>query len=606
MKKRSRLAAAAFILLLPLCLLPPALAAEKGHSLKKAKILLPQTPAVYTGKALRPRVTVTLNGEALTEGEDYTLEYAKNVDAGSGVVRAVGMGSYTGSVKRSFPIYRAENVCQVSDLVLPYSTEAQEAELTVSLSHEEKLSFSSSRREVTVSRRGAVKIAKGFAGIAEITVTAAESKNYKRVREKAYVVCLQTPEITEAVSRSSRSGRISFTECKRCDGYEIRVEDSASAREFRWEPDPELGERQAAVPLGPGSLYALSVRSVYTRGERTFTSPWSGEVILETPEEILLTGSDYITREGELSWTAWRIGSDLFGRLMRAGVEPDRILLCGDYSDRSPGAPGDAEKSIANLREDFGIFYDDTKPDRQEIFVRGDLDRAGAYAEDGPLESAHSIVYVLSADTANPASQGAGGARAEEMVRASAGALRAFLSERAAAGERRLIVIASHVPLHFSSRTAETGDNLYSGLLFDAINEWGGALDIVYLFGHNRGGYGDGSIGGSRICRIPGEALLIPQPAAGQLYRKETLRFVYMNAGYMGVCEKVYGARGASAGVLTLYPDRLVISRGALKKCSEDLSLKGEAFFAGQPADSLSVRRETVTLLRKAGGDQEE
>ena len=600
--KKSRTAA---LWLLFFLVFSAALAAGEGAiSLKKAKILLPEDPAVYTGEPLTPEITVTLDGKPLTEGVDYTVEFSKNVDAGSGVVRVTGTGDYKGSVKRGFPIYRAENACEVSDLILPYSVEAQEAELSVYLQHEGKLSFSSNRKAVSVNRRGIVKIGKGFAGIAEITITAAESKNYKRLKKKAYVVCCETPEITDAFSRSNCSGRLSWTACKECSGYEIQIVSGDSVQEIRAETDPELGATEARVPLGPGGRYALSVRSVYTRGEMSFSSPWSEEAIVETPEEILLAGSDYVTPEGEVTWTAWRIGSDLFGRLMRAGVEPDRIVFCGDYSNRKAGAPGDTGKSIANLKEDMGIFFDDTKPNREELLIRGDLDRgAGPYAEDGPQETEHSIVYVLNADTANPARQGVLGATAENTLRASSAALRIYLAERAAANEHRPIIIATHVPLHWNGQTLETGDNLYSGILFDTLNEFGDALDIVYLFGHNLGAYVDSAIGGSRICRIPGETLLLPAPQPGEnstrRYRKEVLRFLYMNAGYMGACEKAYGEKGASAGVLTLYPDRIEISRGALKKAVADLSAAGTRPWESFPEDCLSVRRETVVIPRK-------
>ncbi|MCR4707623.1 MAG: hypothetical protein K5746_06715, partial [Clostridiales bacterium] len=265
---------------------------------------------------------------------------------------------------------------------------------------------------------------------------------------------------------------------------------------------------------------------------------------------------------------------------------------------------------IANLKEDLAIFFDDTRPDREEIFIQGNHDRdKGQFAANGPHESEHSIVYVMNTETANPWQQGVVGEPAREILMASTQKLRSYLAGRVTAGEHRPILIATHVPLHFSQWTETSGDNLYSGILFDVLNEFGDALDIVYLFGHSHGGHGDSSIGGSRICRVPGETMLIPDPAPGEAtttrYRKETLRFVYMNAGYIGYCAKVNGERGSSVGILTLYQDRMELSRSPLKG-KADVSAAGVRTYEGFPEDYLSVQRETAYLLRKRGYGQEE
>ena len=58
----------------------------------------------YTGKALKPAVTVTLNGKTLTKGTDYTVSYKNNKKAGTATVTVTGTGDYTGTVTKSFQI----------------------------------------------------------------------------------------------------------------------------------------------------------------------------------------------------------------------------------------------------------------------------------------------------------------------------------------------------------------------------------------------------------------------------------------------------------------------------------------------------------------------
>ncbi len=58
----------------------------------------------YTGKALTPKATVTLDGKTLKEGRDYTLSYQDNVGPGWGTVIVRGVGNYTGETRGYFSI----------------------------------------------------------------------------------------------------------------------------------------------------------------------------------------------------------------------------------------------------------------------------------------------------------------------------------------------------------------------------------------------------------------------------------------------------------------------------------------------------------------------
>jgi len=65
---------------------------------------LPVTTFVYTGKEIKPEVNVTDKGSSLTLNEDYTLEYKDNIAVGSGSVKVVFKGNYSGSITRTFTI----------------------------------------------------------------------------------------------------------------------------------------------------------------------------------------------------------------------------------------------------------------------------------------------------------------------------------------------------------------------------------------------------------------------------------------------------------------------------------------------------------------------
>ena len=59
----------------------------------------------YTGSEIKPEITVSCGGKVLTEGEDYTVSYEKNINAGTAKVIVTAKGDfYTGEAYREFKI----------------------------------------------------------------------------------------------------------------------------------------------------------------------------------------------------------------------------------------------------------------------------------------------------------------------------------------------------------------------------------------------------------------------------------------------------------------------------------------------------------------------
>lgn len=72
--------------------------------ISNCKVNLSKTNIFYTGKILKPTVTVIDSGFDLTEGIDYTLAYSNNKNPGTASVMVKGKGSYTGTIKKTFKI----------------------------------------------------------------------------------------------------------------------------------------------------------------------------------------------------------------------------------------------------------------------------------------------------------------------------------------------------------------------------------------------------------------------------------------------------------------------------------------------------------------------
>ena len=58
----------------------------------------------YTGKAIKPAITVYNGSKKLTKGTDYTVTYGTNKNTGKATVKITGKGNYTGSVTKTFYI----------------------------------------------------------------------------------------------------------------------------------------------------------------------------------------------------------------------------------------------------------------------------------------------------------------------------------------------------------------------------------------------------------------------------------------------------------------------------------------------------------------------
>lgn len=69
-------------------------------------------PAVwhYTGDAITPDPVVTLNGNTLRKGVDYTVSYSNNTEVGTATVNVIGMIDYSGTASGTFEIKKAWTV----------------------------------------------------------------------------------------------------------------------------------------------------------------------------------------------------------------------------------------------------------------------------------------------------------------------------------------------------------------------------------------------------------------------------------------------------------------------------------------------------------------
>ena len=91
-------------------------------------VLIDGTEFTATGEAIEPAVTVTVKGQQLTAGEDYTLVYADNIHPGTASVTVTGVADkgYTGSVTIHFTIKAAAEAPTEPEETKPEETQPEE------------------------------------------------------------------------------------------------------------------------------------------------------------------------------------------------------------------------------------------------------------------------------------------------------------------------------------------------------------------------------------------------------------------------------------------------------------------------------------------------
>ena len=248
----------------------------------------------------------------------------------------------------------------------------------------------------------------------------------------------------------------------------------------------------------------------------------------------------------------------------------DGAIFCGDYSNVSGMSSYQItpENAISEIKEVMSGVYPDLSEENM-LFIQGNHDAMTiSIAAPGLHEFDDYLVYVNNAEIDFPWQQGKT-SNSLYKVTHTAEVMKQCFSKLREEGETRPIIVAQHVPLHFTARTAAshgTGDNLYSSLVFDVVNEAAADLNIIYVTGHNHSNGWDNYMGGSNYFKKPGDTILIPEFDKNKIttdtYKTETLNFTYLNAGYVGYSKA--GADNTLTGtVCEIFDNKFVFTKYA-------------------------------------------
>ena len=289
----------------------------------------------------------------------------------------------------------------------------------------------------------------------------------------------------------------------------------------------------------------------------------------------------------------------------------DGLIFCGDYSNVSGMTNHQItpENGISEIKEVMSEAYPDLAAENM-IFTQGNHDAMTiSIDKPGLQEFDDYLVYVNNTEIDFPWQQGKASGSLYKVTH-TAEVMKIRLNKLIEQGEKRPVIIAQHVPLHFTARTASqqgTGDNLYSSLVFDVVNEAAKDLNIIYVTGHNHSNGWDNYIGGSCYFKKAGDTILIPEfdktKITTDTFKAETLNFTYLNAGYTGY-SKCGPDNTLTGTVCDIYDNKIVFTKyssegvhqlsaaGAANTDPDDSGLISSEYYSTQVESPQEIERK--------------
>ena len=180
-------------------------------------ITLGQSAFTYDGKAKQPKVTVTYNGAALTEGINYTVSYGNNVNAGTATVTVKGYVDYEGETTANFTIGKANQTFGASALAAAICVGKT---TTVRTSNAKGTVTWTSANPAIVSVSGTTL--KGLkTGIVKLTATASGDANYKSATVSITVAVLPGATSKITTTNLSKGIKVTWAKVAGANGYFI-------------------------------------------------------------------------------------------------------------------------------------------------------------------------------------------------------------------------------------------------------------------------------------------------------------------------------------------------------------------------------------------------
>ncbi|MBQ3424324.1 MAG: fibronectin type III domain-containing protein [Clostridia bacterium] len=222
--------------------------------------------ATYTGKALKPAVTVKHGKTTLVEGTDYALARSNNVNTGTASVKVTGKGNYTGEATVKFTIKPAKlSGCTVTVKDQVYTGKALKPIPTVKFNG----------KKLKKGRDYTVKAWKNNRKVGTAALILKGKGNYTGTLTVRFTIRPKATVLTKVTSRKSGL-QVKWKKRAAVTGYQVQYSQAKdfSTRKTRTLEGGALTSH-TFTGLRPGKRYYVRVRTYRTVNGKKYTSKWS-------------------------------------------------------------------------------------------------------------------------------------------------------------------------------------------------------------------------------------------------------------------------------------------------------------------------------------------
>lgn len=218
----------------------------------------------YTGKALKPAVTVKYGSKALKQDTDYTVSYKNNVKPGTATVTVTGKGDYTGSAEATFRILVPLSKCKLTVKDQTYTGKALKPAVTVKYGGKALKKGA----DYTVSYK-----ANKAVGVATATVKG--KGNYTGTKKVTFKILPRTVAISKLTAGKQKL-TVKWGKRAEATGYALQYAMKSSFAGAKTVKIKKNSTVSATIKkLKAGKTYYVRLRTYKTVGKKTYYSAWS-------------------------------------------------------------------------------------------------------------------------------------------------------------------------------------------------------------------------------------------------------------------------------------------------------------------------------------------
>lgn len=232
-----------------------------NKSISKATVSVSASSLTYTGKAVKPALTVKDGTKTLKANTDYTVQYFGSTKAGTATAVITGKGSYNGQVTKTYKI-AAKSISKTKISAVSAKTYTGKA-IKPTVVVKDGTKTLKNKVDYTVSY-GTNKIGKG-------TITITGKGNYAGKVTKTFAI---NPRKTTVTVKSTTAKKITATIGKKSEATRYDVSYSTNAK-FKGAKTVAVKSTKTSIKATSGKKYYVKVRTVKVVGNKAYTSAWS-------------------------------------------------------------------------------------------------------------------------------------------------------------------------------------------------------------------------------------------------------------------------------------------------------------------------------------------